>query len=198
MLKYVLPILLVIVLLACTSPPAATQTPQPTAALAPTLPTATSIPIPIAGPTSTLMPTAWEFRRSKDALTGTVINSIVTKGEIVSPTRHAALYESPTLIIRCKGDNSEAFIHWGGRFITGRERIPTQYSVDTGEVWKDLGGSSTNNQGSFFNSPKQLVARITGGQLVVVRVTNYDKDPMTARFEVFGIIRRMAQIPCFN
>ena len=119
---------------------------------------------------------------------------------MVGNDTYASLYRNPTLFLRCQGNEFDAFVAWGGRFIAAGsdDQIPTVYRVDEANPKSTYSGESTSNESSFFFDPGEFTRALLDAEEVLIRVTNYDYETMTARFSVEELRDVVSELPCEN
>ena len=114
---------------------------------------------------------------------------------------YASIYDDPSLFIRCADDDLDVFIHWGGRFLadsSSTDSIPTRYRVDAQPAVTTSSGESTNNEAAFLQQPTQFADKLLNANAVVIRVTDFDGEQMTARFAVNGLASVRDSLACWR
>ena len=171
---------------ATATPPLATATPEPTATLRPTA-------TPVASP--------WLFHQFEpDPITGKGGHVIGSEGEMLGSDEHASLYGSILLSLSCYDGNFAVLIDWGGRFLaadSATDLIPMTYKVDDEAPQNVSGFESSDNTSIVIASHNPFARNLLDGSVLVARVTNYDDDTMTARFNIEGLRAAAADLECW-
>lgn len=163
----------------------------------------TPTPAPTATPVQRITPIHdWTYTETDaDAITGASLKDLGTMGQMIDEVAPELSYGDPQLVLRCKGDNFQAFTHWGGRHLAGNaltNTIPTTVRVDAKQPRsRGMDGIPTDdNAAAFFLQPRAIVREMLGGMSLVVRVTNADDTTLTARFPVAGLHTQLHRLPC--
>jgi len=177
-MKYLMLIPLLVALMmmvtACSTPvpEAATQVPE-----APPTP---EIDATVAEPTQPPSIGAWSINESTDILddSKTIIASLTA-------TQGTSTFGEPiVLVLRCKGKELDAFILWESYLDNPRVTMRADGGTATTSAWN----ISNTNTTTFYPNPRSIIIqKLIPSARLVVRVTPYNENPITAVFDLTGI-----------
>lgn len=98
----------------------------------------------------------------------------------------------PTLTLRCLENKSDVVINWDT--FLGSDDIGVTYRIDKKSAITDSFLISTNNHASFASSPVAFMKSLFNHEKLVVRLTPYDANPVTATFRVSCVENAIAEI----
>ena len=108
-------------------------------------------------------------------------------------------------ILRCRLSawtifSRRLFTGGGGRHIAGRGRdgiIPTLYRVDENGLKEVESQEVSSRDSSIFRNRHRFVRDILQGENVIVRITLFDGDSITAHFKVGDLPDKIGLLPCW-
>ena len=104
---------------------------------------------------------------------------------------------SPTLIIRCKSQETDLYIVWEDYL--GSDMIEIEYRFDSNESMKSEWGISTDGKSSFLNSTAVtgFLNYMKNHERFIVRLSPYNESPITAVFDISGVDEILSRLyPC--
>lgn len=162
----------------------------------------TATPLPTATVVQRIKPAHdWSYdQTNRDPITGLNVRNMVTTGEMIDEADSES-YDEPRLVLRCNGDDFQAFTDWGGRYLEAdpvTNTIPGTARVDGKQQRsRDMDGRpAEDGEGLFFLKPRAIVREVLNGESLVFRITNANNTMLTAQFPVAGLHTQLHLLPC--
>jgi type VI secretion system protein VasI len=94
--------------------------------------------------------------------------------------------EKTTLVLRCRSNETELYITWGGFIGSKAPQVLTRIGSAPPDTFE--WAVSTNREGTFFPGDDiAFIRRLLDANRLVARVTPYQESPITAVFDLRGI-----------
>ena len=123
----------------------------------------------------------WTVLRNVDPLTDRLRVSLVVRGETTSNSS-----ERPSLFLRCKDDQFEAFVTMPAFFGISDSR-QVRFRVDREPPVSQTWSPSVNGRSVFAANPGVFVAAITHGSTLIVEASAFDGSRPRATFGLAGL-----------
>jgi len=94
--------------------------------------------------------------------------------------------DKTTLILRCRSNETELYITWGGFIGSKAPQVLTRIGAAPPDTFE--WSVSTNREGTFFPGDDiAFIRRLLDANRLVARVTPYQESPITAVFDLRGL-----------
>ena len=117
------------------------------------------------------------------------IDDSVTAVAALTADSGASKWNHPiTLILRCQSKKSDAFINWDSYL--GSDQISTLVRIDNEEAKTTEWNLSTDHNAAFYpgNAALDFITSLSKAKKLVAQVTPYSESPITAIFDLNGIL----------